>query len=370
MILSTNNAVACAGTASGLDRCVFLLLVAWTLSGCNSSDSDDPSAGANANKNLWANIRLQKDEDGQVVIAEIERADDVPEILGTLEEHAALNELVLQECGLIEPHDIAAMVALKNVSTIEFINCEIEADGLAELANVGKLQKLVFSSTPLTDKTIAALKACPQLEDIRLRAGGFDYAALSGLQFLPQLVRLQIDRRNFELTKFSSLSDLPQLQSFNLPDTMLTDADLAALPEMPELRTFEFVGKQISDAGLAQLKKLPKLESLDLEDAQVTAAGLEPLIHLTGLKSLDLAGCRKVTDEAVSQLHLCAALEELRIVDTKISGAAFVQLAQLKTLRKVTVQSKVVSQRQVDAFLEELPDCDVIRIKPPPRPGG
>jgi len=366
----TNNSGAASVTASGLARCACLLLLAWTAAGCNRSDSDGPSEGSSANKNLWANVRLQKDEDGNVVTAEVERAADVMEILATLKEHAALDELVFQECGRIAPSDISAVVALKNISTIEFVRCEIDEDGLAELAKVGQLTKLVFASTPLTDKTIAVLKVCRKLEDITLRVGGFDYETLSGLQSLPQLRRLQIDRRDFELAQFSALGDLPQLQSLRLPDSIVTDSDLAALPELPELRTFDFVGDKISDAGLAHLKRLPKLESLDLKDSLVTDVGLETLIHLTALKTLDLNGCRKLTDDAVSQLHLCAALMELRIMDTNISGAAFVQLAKLKTLRKITVDFKVVSQRRLEEFEKTLPDCNVVRIKPPPSPGG
>ncbi|MEO1996324.1 MAG: hypothetical protein ABGZ17_13730, partial [Planctomycetaceae bacterium] len=171
--------------------------------------------------------------------------------------------------------------------------------------------------------------------------------------------------------KFSTIGELSALQTLLLPDSQLTDADMAALPELPELRRLDFdYCKKLTDAGVTHLKKLPKLESLVLAGSQVTDTGLETLVFLTSLKSLDLNGCRKLTDNAVAQLHLCAALAELVILDTDISGAAFVQLAKIKTLSKVIVESKQVSERQVGEFLKTLPECEVIRFKPPPAPGG
>ena len=353
-----------------LIRCLVLAACVTTMGGC--TDSQTEPAGevqSDEDKNLWANVRLQKNDDGQVEVAEIEQAADLAALVAKLHEHKSLRELVFQECGEIKPSDIEGLVLFKSLSTIEFIRCEIEQDGLQALAKLEALSNLAFAATPLTAEKISALQVCPHLTGITLRSGGFDYAAMAGLADLPQLENLQIDLRGFELDKFTTIGRLSGLQTLRVVDMAVTDADMAALPELPELRQFELDLKDLTDAGVAHLKKFPKLESLNLADCSVTDAGLETLVSLTHLQNLDLNGCRKLTDNAVTQLYLCAALVELQLLDTDISGAAFVELSKLKTLRKVLVASKRVSERQMAEFQKALPECDVIRIKPPPAPG-
>ncbi|MEO1997126.1 MAG: hypothetical protein ABGZ17_17800, partial [Planctomycetaceae bacterium] len=65
--------------------CGSLLLAVSFVGGCSNSDSNSGGeTQSDADENLWANVRLQKNEDGQVVTVEIERAADIRALLATL----------------------------------------------------------------------------------------------------------------------------------------------------------------------------------------------------------------------------------------------------------------------------------------------
>jgi hypothetical protein len=338
----------------------------------SSKSVDQESGDRNLKKKdgTKAKLRLAKDSDNRVISAEIERADDVGAELAGLQSHKSIREIFLIHCRKIGPSDVAALGKFDDLITIEFINCRIDEDAARELSKNERIANLAFVATPVTATTLSCLKTCTNLRHLSLRVGGFADDALIGLRSLKQLHSLQIEQQDFDVSRLSVLEHLPQLRLLQLLDTQPSAKDLRSLPMLPDIREFKFIAHSVNDADLVYLKQLPKLEILDLSSSKVTSDGIRNLDFLKGLKTLRIEGCKQVTDEAVDHLLRCNSLQELSITDTRISTGGFLRLAQLKNLRKLTVHSGVANEKEVRAFNEALPDCEIIRIKPPPRIGG
>lgn len=351
---------------------VAILLAVIAACGCERSG---PAAGAKdkgaAKPNAGAKIRLQKSKsDKKIVIgAEIERATDVAAMIARLKEHEGLREIVLQDCGRITSKDLTALAEFQSLNSVEFVLCTLDPDVARGLKQLPALQKLVLAATPLTQAHFEQLATIQGLRHFALRGRGYSYETMAGLKSLTQIRELTIDRDDLEIGKLASIETWPPLVALRFPGLTMTDADLAALPRLPDLTALEFLPGKISDAGVGHLRKFPRLKAIDLTGTTITNDGLKILTELPELRSLDIHGCRGIDDKGVPRLLRCLKLRELQIEGTKITAAGFLELARLKSLRTIKVGTRQVSSDAAEKFSKRLPNCKVIRLRPPPRLG-
>jgi hypothetical protein len=115
------------------------------------------------------------------------------------------------------------------------------------------------------------------------------------------------------------------------------DADLARLERFDSLGTLYIVGR-FTDEGLAHVWQVRKhLGSLQISQAKVTDAGLGYLEGMTELGQLTLYGCRGITDEGLTHLHLMKQLRSLNLDGTAVTDRGLEHLEDMTSLWQLSL---------------------------------
>jgi hypothetical protein len=109
--------------------------------------------------------------------------------------------------------------------------------------------------------------------------------------------------------------------------------DFAVVGELSSLREARLTGAKIDDRYVEYLTGLKRLEELELVDTRITDKGLKALSQIKTLKRLVVAFSPLVTDAGVENLAKLANLEELVLTD--VPGLKGLGLAALQGTTKL-----------------------------------
>ncbi len=171
--------------------------------------------------------------------------------------------------------------------------------GLAHLRGLGRLESLDISSLQgtVTDAGLVHLRGPAQLRSLDLLNTKIQGPGLANLAELGRLERLSLPAVGD--ADMAHLAGLTSLETVTLGGDRLTDAGLAHLEGLTQLKAFYLSGissRGITGAGLVHFKGMPHLETLALMASGVD--DLAALRSLTGIKDLNLNGTRRSTTPA------------------------------------------------------------------------
>ncbi len=153
-----------------------------------------------------------------------------------------------------------------------------------------------------------------------------------------------------EITKLAQISDLAIYSlasgTNGSGSSAFRKVPFSLLANSPHIKSFHFRDSQLSDQPLSELGSLPQLESLDLDTR--SARSLPNIRNAPGPLSLLARACPnlrrlRVQSEKISNRDIEEAvprftrIEELELVDAKITRDCVPDLAELKTLKKLTL---------------------------------
>jgi len=292
------------------------------------------------------------------------RLDD--RALPYIAELSSLETLVLG--GPATDDGLRHLAPLKNLKELFLLVKEIRGPGLSHLAKLPNLRylqvkhtdekgKYVFGDSslryikdipslrrlkvwwclPITERGIAYLAECPQLEGIELGKLPVTDRNLSQLKALPRLKSLDVSGGESKVTDAGMVhvARMRNLESLSLPST-ITDTGAAHLAGLNKLKSLQ-LGGPITDAGISRLAGLQNLEELELWCDRITDAGIAHIATLTNLRTLMLGNCR-MTNAGLAELARLKSLEKLTIRMTNITLSGLNRLNPLKNLRELTVK--------------------------------
>jgi hypothetical protein len=155
------------------------------------------------------------------------------------------------------------------------------------------------------------------------------------------------------------------LQSLGLMWTDITDDGLKRIATLGGLRRLSLYSSVITDGGIAHLTALP-LEYIDLLADQVSDETLKHLAEIMTLTRLDLHGIgrpganlgKNFTSEGLQQLKGLPKLRTLRLTNLALDGG-FGDLSELAQLRELTFMMTNISESEIDALEDALPNTTV-----------
>ena len=284
-----------------------------------------------------------------------------------------LEYLYLQDCSITDA-GLANLKHFPNLTVLHLRGLPISDDGLAELRHLPKLETLIIEACdvkvshlrslpnkhglnalnltgthfgdresgmlvefPLltglilnhTDVTDASFESISKLQTLTgLELAGTDIHA-EEFPVLPQLGRLDLSETRVADTAFSGLSQLPVLYTLLIRNTQITNAALASIAQFPNLHRIDLSDTPIDDEGLRQLQGETTLTQIDLSCTQVTGSGFakwKPKIR----SHFDIILDRTlVNDDGIASLIPFGAIEDLSLVNTSITDACLVHIAQI-----------------------------------------
>jgi serine/threonine protein kinase/Leucine-rich repeat (LRR) protein len=159
-----------------------------------------------------------------------------------------LNELFVENLDLSGGR-MRAVAAMKNLTMLAFVNCNISDDDVEHLRDL-KLQQLRLPGNPITDASAQVI-------------GGIKSLGLLLLKQTPvgdDTCRL--------------ISSLPRLRNLDLGETKVSDAGMEDLAKLVDLEYLQLNGTGISDAGLKKLESARILHLLTVDSTNCTEAGV------------------------------------------------------------------------------------------------
>jgi len=273
---------------------------------------------------------------------------------------------------------LRSLAPLKNLKELFLSVKNIRGPGLRHLAELPNLQylqvkytaykgKYVFADSslryvkdipslrhlkvwwrlPITERGIAYLAECTQLEQIELGKLPATDRNLAQLKALPRLKGLDVSGGESKVTDAGMVhvGQMKQLESLSLPSA-ISDVGVAQLAGLKKLKSLQ-IGGPITDGGISRLAGLQNLEELELSCDRITDAGIAHIAGLTNLRILRLGNCR-MSDAGLTQLARLKSLEKLTIRRTEITLSGLNRLNPLENLRELTVKGVARDEQPLD----------------------
>lgn len=192
---------------------------------------------------------------------------------------------------------------------------------------------------PIPDQFFEMLTTFPKIKhvelfDLKIGDGTDNYGSISKLNTL-EYIGLPYDAKDEHL---QFIANLPNLHFLNASGTELGGDGLQCLHSLPKLRTLDLRYTKLKSGSLKYLSKCPALETLLLSESNINDRDILDLIEIPNLKNLTL--------------HQTS-------VTSKILNA----LVRLKTLKLISLYNTKIGQTDIDKFLRDRPDIQLV-----PRP--
>jgi Leucine-rich repeat (LRR) protein len=232
----------------------------------------------------------------------------------------------------------------------------------------------------ITDRSLAVIGSCRQLERLLIRKSPITDEGLGNLGGLDQLALLELHDSPITGQGLASLSRLSQLYVADCP---VNDEGLKAIGQLQELQECTLGGAKFDGTGLPHLASLSKLRKLALSSQTLTdTSGLGELDSVetlvlygkTPLKpgtlrpvaDMDSLRCLRiyesgVADELLGELAGAHQILDLELCDTSISDTGLAHLESLTGLRKLNLGSKRITDAGL-THLEKLTGLGVLNL--------
>ena len=284
--------------------------------------------------------------------------------LAAIGQMRSLNELQLQHAK-ITGAGLAHLAGLDRLEKLLLFECRgIRGDGYANLAPVKSLRQLQILGPRIDAVETQALAKLPQLESLTLQPNGFPAAGLQAadvqalatlknlktLGIMCQLPASDVARQASGEAILAVAGQLPSLRELSVMGIIADPAALTALAKATGLETLTLYDVTLSDRSLAALGELKSLKQLKLSSkGEVTQAAWAKLIGLKQLTTLSLEGS-SLDDASLAELANLTALEQLNLPASNVTGTGLKALTNLKNLKSLMLPASPFTDEGAEAL--------------------
>jgi ankyrin repeat protein len=293
--------------------------------------------------------------------------------------------------GLLTDAAMAKLVELEHVTSLSLGGSrELTDDGLLQLARMPQLEHLNLSEYPggrWTDRGLEVLRSLPNLRRFEMTwQAGITDKGVANLRYCEQLESVDLMGSPTGDGAIEALQGKPRLSRFST-GRLVTNAGLRLLHNFPVMKSGRdgrlLIDGPFTNDGLAGLAGLEGVYDLDLF-WHVTGITTDGFAHLKDLTNLMVLGCDGELSDDVALAHLAAIprLKRLRAQESVATDAGFEALSRSQSLegfwgrvcpnfgsRGFIAFSKIPTLRSLgigcanveDAALSRLPDFPSLR---------
>jgi len=285
----------------------------------------------------------------------------------------ALRELSLMECGTTDAgakllEEMPQLTALDLYGEGRLTDTALESIG--KLSRLKSLSLTCYGGSQALGRMhfspngIRRLRGLKELETLGLI--GHEVPA-DGLPF-PKLTSLSLGHPLVDDAVAARIGELRQLRHLQLSYCLIRDAGLKRIAALPELRQLDISSRRITNEGIESLRAHPRLEHVTLR-ADVSDKSLVHLAHIPALTRLDLYGSggpgvslgRNFSIGGLQALKALPKLDTLVLTNLDLPGGIYTGLKELQQLRVLSFMMCNVSDGELDALEEVLPNTQISR---------
>lgn len=244
----------------------------------------------------------------------------------------------------------------------------LTAKGFKVTEKGGVITGLNGSAKGLTADDFKTIGAITTLTQLNLDGGELDDANLKLLAGLTSLQSVSLNATSFSDDGCKVFAGFPKLRSLALfhpsrSNAAFSGAGLGHLANLPEFESLTLAGANTGDAAMTAIAKLSRLKSLRLWHNLETAEGLKVLSGMTALKKLHLgqrlpgrpAKPPSLTNATLTDLARMSGLEELSLMEARLSGDALLALKDMPNLKKLTIAQVDIPAADIEKLKAALP---------------
>jgi hypothetical protein len=167
----------------------------------------------------------------------------------------------------------------KGVTSVDFSNCAKPTDEiLKEITKLRRLSTVNFLNVEINDDQLAYLKDMNHLSNLLINGAPITDAGLNHLESLSALQTLHACYTKITDEGMENIAKVPTLTILNISGDDITDKGIKQIAQMPELNWLLIQGTKVTDEGLAELASLKKLGRLTIsKDMKITQEGIQKL---------------------------------------------------------------------------------------------
>jgi hypothetical protein len=316
-----------------------LLLVADRLAAAEPLDAD---ALRKAVEDVGGKITFS--EDGKPV--EIDLYNGNNPLKGKGGRNTAVNDAWLEK-----------LAGLTTLTSLSLANCDVHAEGMKHVAKLTKLENLNLTLTPVSDDGLAHLVTLTELKSLGLASSQCTGTGFKHLHGLKKLSNVNMHFTPANDAGLAAIAEMPNLERLWVVHAKFTDEVASSLGAHKNLKRLGIGSslKESSGKALSFIGGMP-LTELDIYDKQATDEAIGYVAAIPTLRLLSISYAPDVTDVIVDSLLKLPALEELKIGPSKLTDAGLLRLAELKSLKTLSVAraKKAKAPGVTDAGIESL----------------
>lgn len=245
--------------------------------------------------------------------------------------------------------------ACRHIKQVNFHKNKPIDKELALLQRLPQLGMLRLVGHKLTDKSLAHIARCRNLQSIVLQRYPYNYKQFSpaGIAQLGQLPRLRhlsvVDLDEAQLREVARFSQLERLEIESADTNPAVLAEVAKLPKLKELKIDGC--NDFDHETCAALTGLHQLEALELHKIMLNAHDCEQLARLPRLRYLSFWECSGLDVDAATALRKCAGLKRLTL-GTCCNDEMLTVLAGLPELEVLNISGSAVTDASAPVMLQ------------------
>lgn len=290
--------------------------------------------------------------------------------IAALSSISSLRELDIHECGTTD----AGAKLLEKMPQLTHLQLYQEGNLTdAALESIGKLRNLksldltsyvgtvTYGRMYFTGKGTSHLASLNKLEVLRL--AGHDVSAKT-LQF-PKLTSLALGGQGVRDDCAAQLPKMAELKNLSLSFSSITDEGMKHVALLKNLKRLSLNSAVITDKGLSRITGLP-LTHLELRASKITDTSLSNIAKIKTLARLDISGSGRpgarmgnvISAQGLEKLKTLPNLQTLWINNLQSVGVGSA-LAEIKSLRHVTMMMVSINEEELDLLSDALPEATI-----------
>lgn len=233
------------------------------------------------------------------------------EFLDTMRNSITLQEINLgytkiTDEGISDLKDLA-FIKKMNLSGLEFGD---NPTGLADLANMPRLQIIFLKNAVINKKVIDYISKCQLLRVLDITSTGIKDSDLISLGDMRLLEELYCGENELTCEAVKHIKNIQNLKVLDLTATNIGGGlKQQYFNSMDNLEVLYVGGTLFDDTGLAYIKDLPSLIEVDLSNTKVSAKSIPFILKMPALRKIYLTGSKFTPDDIKSLKRQSPLLE-------------------------------------------------------------
>jgi hypothetical protein len=173
----------------------------------------------------------------------------------------------------LRDEDLAVLKHPPRLRDLQIVAPLLTDEAMVHVEKIESLRELTLYQTQITSRGLRRLRRIP-LEKLVIAGSAVTDETLEALEAFPNLRKLMISESSVTDVGLTQLAHVPNLEKLFLADNPICDSGMYSVAKLKRLYELDLIGLAITDEGIPPLATLEQLRFLNVAETHVTERGL------------------------------------------------------------------------------------------------